>query len=219
MDINKVVEMFTGQQPACQEFIEKILKYTPLPIEKLLDEANEGYMERTGDIEFKLPSEDRIVIFLIIICRVLEGEDVTPIHKKFIRILNVSYGYSYIGKQLIKILFCAYHIPIIRESIWEYPSNSGISFWSRLIDLEFKMLDILNSPYLPQGILTDLKQVIENYQQDLHNSNSDDKNICLSKFNKETKKLFDKLLENAERPLPPKLPSIEEFLSQYQYKR
>ncbi|MCS6794524.1 MAG: hypothetical protein RMJ97_01645 [Raineya sp.] len=215
MQTDKLVEMLVGQEPVTKAFIQKVSEYDSFSSQELLDRANEGQMDIKGDIYFTLSEEDRLIIFLIITSRILQGENVTPFHKKFV--MAIFWAFSYLDDKLLKIILCAYHLPIIKESIWNSVNSNQRTLWSRVLDWKTRLKSIQRMPYLPQDIFTDLQQVAQKLEGDLHNSNDNDKDISKKEF-QAYQAIFNNILQDRTKPLPPKLPPIGEFLAKHNNK-
>ncbi len=90
-------------------------------------------MDLKGDIEFVYTPNQRLIMYLILVSRLSNGESFSHFQNKFVACVETALGY--LSNRLLDIIFCAYDCVPIRESIWSKINNYQISLWGRTLSL------------------------------------------------------------------------------------
>lgn len=207
------VEMLVGEEKPSSDFLQKLTQFDVFSSEELIEKVDEGIQNRQGEIEFTFSIEERLIMYLILACRVTEGENLESLDKK---IQNAIYwALSYLETPLLKILFCVYDYPSIAAGIWKRNTSPENTLWGRCYLLEFFISDIEKVPYFPKNLLADLEKVFQQIEEVLESSKADEDYSVAKNAYEKGKQRAKKLLASSPRPLPPQLPSLKEFLSKY----
>ncbi|WP_448530386.1 hypothetical protein [Raineya sp.] len=208
--MENIVQMLTEQETPSPSFIQKLLEFDVFSSEELLEKADEGTMDRKGEIEFVHSPSQRLIMYLILASRLSNGESFSHFQDKFISAIEWALGYM--SERLLEVLFCAYDYSPIRESIWGRVNSSKITFWGRTLSLGTIVHSLENVSFFPKNMQEELKQVVEQLEKDLQNT--DDKDISVGEL-EEVKEKIERILQKENYPLPPKLPAIGTFLAKY----
>ncbi len=205
--ILQYVEMLLGQIPPSQEFLFAFKQWSLLSSHELMKEADEGIQNRHGEIEYKHPHQDRIMMYLILACRMSNGESVEALHQAIRG--GIIWELNYDNTPLLKILFCVYHFPIIKEAILHNAQSKSRVIRARIEAIAYTLRAIKHIAYCPENLLIDLRNVLSEIREDLKNDedlDEEEKKWRNEDIEDTAQDLSELLLET--KPKPPILPLI-----------
>lgn len=205
--LHQYVEMLLGQIPASQEFLFAFNQYSLLSSQKLITEADEGIQNRHGEIEYKHSYQDRIMMYLILACRMANGESVEELHQAIKG--GIIWELNYDNTPLLKILFCVYHFPIIKEAVLHNAQSKSRVIRARIEAVGYTLRAIEHIAYCPESLLTDLQHILSEIREDLKTDedlNEEEKEWRKKEIEEVAKDLSGLLLET--KPKPPILPLV-----------
>lgn len=205
------VEVLLEKEKPHSKFLEKLAHFDTFSSEELVRMANLGQQNRQGEIEFDFSPEDRLIMYLIIACRINEKENISSIKKELED--AIYWALPYLEISLYKILFCIYEHPTIRLALWRKSHNKLYLMRDRCLSFEDMMNVLKKAPYFPEKFFDDLDETIKMLETLLVDLPEKEAKISRSYFEKA--KQTGIWLKSLNRPFPPQLPPLKKFLSTY----